>query len=117
MSRTAKLLLFVLLTLLAMSGARAQVAINPAPQQQPVCIDKSDAYKLALADMQNTLAKLWSEFVAEGRCRFMPAQYLFTIDTYTDVDHKPSRVVELLAFGERVWGIRDMHPAPGVWRI
>lgn len=112
----AKLVLFVLMTIFAMS-ANAQIAVTPPVSDQAVCVDKSDAYKLALADMQNTLAKLWSEFVAEGRCRFMPAQYLFTIDTYTDVDHKPSRVVELLAFGKRVWGIRDMHPAPGVWRI
>jgi hypothetical protein len=97
--------------------ARAQVAINPAPQHLAVCPDKADAYKLALADMQNTLAKTWEEFVKEGRCRFMPAQYLFTIDNYKDNADTPSRVVEMLAFGEKVWGIRSGLPKVGVWEI
>src|SRR5258708_6986809 len=97
--------------------ARAQVAINPAPQHLAVCPDKADAYKLPLADMQNTLAKTWEEFVKEGRCRFMPATYLVTIDHYKDNTNAPSRVVEMLAFGERVWGIRSDLPKSGVWTI
>lgn len=117
MSRTAKLLIYLALTLFVVSGAKAQVAINPPPPQLPVCIDKADAYKLALADMHNTLAKVWEQFVAEGRCRFMPATYLFTLDSYKDTDHKPSQVVELLSYGERVWGIRTTLPIAGVWMI
>lgn len=112
----AKLVLFVLMTIFAMC-AKAQLAVNPAPQNLPVCIEKSDAYKLALADMQNSLVKLWSEFVAEGRCRKMPATYLYTLDNYKDSEDVPSRVVEMLAYGERVWGLRTTLPNTGVWMI
>ena len=117
MSKIARLLAYLTFSIFVVSGAKAQVVINPAPQHLAVCPDKADAYKLALADMQNTLAKTWEEFVKEGRCRFMPAQYLFTIDNYKDNVDTPSRVVEMLAFGERVWGIRADLPTPGVWLI
>ena len=48
----------------------------------PVCAEKQDAYKLALADMQGTGEKLWNELVAEGKCANVPARYLWTMDTY-----------------------------------
>lgn len=112
------LLIYGLIALIFYSTiARAQIAIHPSPPSMPVCVEKADAYKLALADMQGTLPALWSEFVHEGRCCFMPATYLYTIDTYRDDTHAPSRVVELLAYGERVWGLRSNLPKTGVWMI
>lgn len=117
MSTTSKLVIFVFLSMFLVCRAHAQIAINPAPATQPICVDKKDAYSLALADMQGTLSKKWTQFVHEGRCRYMPSTYLFTIDKYDDIDHEPSRVIELLAFGERVWGIRGSLPPSGVWMM
>lgn len=117
MSTTSKLVIFLFVSVFLVCRAHAQIAITPTPDSVPVCIEKRDAYALALADMQGTLAKKWHVFVTEGRCRYLPATYLYTIDTYKDDTNQSSRVVELTAFGERVWGIRGSTPAPGVWQI
>ncbi len=114
MSFTCKLLIFLFLFIFA-TVARGQISIHPPAPNQPVCINKKDAYALALADMQGTLAETWSMFVAEGRCCYLAATYLYTIDTYKDSTNIPSRVIELLYFGERVWGIREKLPKKGVW--
>lgn len=116
MSISSKLAIFLFLSVFLVCRAHAQISINPAPPTLPVCIDKKDAYALALADMQGTLSATWTQFVTEGRCRHLPAKYLFTIDNYNDSDHKPSRVVELLFRGERVWGIHENLPH-GMWKM
>lgn len=115
MSLFCKLIIFIFLTIFSMT-AKAQISVHPPPPDTPVCVEKKDAYVLALADMQNTLSTKWETLVAEGRCRFMPARYLYTIDNYKDNVNTPSRVVELLVYGERVWGIRSTLPV-GVWTI
>lgn len=116
MSFTAKLLLWSLMTIFVVSGAKAQLAIPPRHQNLPACIEKGDAYQLAFADTQNRLAAQWSHFVEAGHCRYMMAMYLFTVETYIDHEKKESRIVEMLAYGERVWGIRAGLPG-NVWMV
>lgn len=96
--------------------ASAQIVADPNPPNRFVCVDKSDAYRLALADINGSLEAVAEKFAKEGRCRFMPAAYLFTLDPYLDSDGTPTRVIELTAYGERVWGIMGKFP-DGVWLI
>lgn len=96
--------------------AHAQLAVSPKPEQRFVCIEKADAYKLALADIHGSLGEVAEKFVKDGRCRFMPAIYLFTLDPYLDSDGAPTKVVEMTAYGKRVWGIMDKFP-DAVWLI
>lgn len=113
-SLTTKILLLVTLA----TTAHAQLAVNPKPEQRFVCVEKADAYKLALADMKGDaeLKVVADKFVKDGRCRFMPATYLSTIDSYMDSNASPTRVVELMVYGELVWGIMGKFP-DGVWLI
>ena len=80
----------------------------------PVCAEKQDAYKLALADMQGTGEKLWNELVAEGKCANVPARYLWTMDTYKQPEF--TRVATYLAFGRHVYGLTTTLPS-GLWLI
>lgn len=84
----------------------AFLIISPVPSRAiPVCLDKQDVYRLALADMNRTLIAKWRELAAEDRCADIPAQYVLTLDTYLDADKQFSRVVEMLAFGQRVYAL------------
>lgn len=109
--------LALIVTLIA-TAANAQLHNAPKKQRQFVCVEKSDAYKLALADMAGgrALADLVQKLSTESRCAFLPAAYLFTLDPYLDSDGKPSRVVEAESYGERVFGILGSIP-DGVWLI
>jgi hypothetical protein len=73
----------------------------------PVCAEKQDAYKLALADMQGTGEKLWNELVAEGKCANVPAPYKHSEFT---------RVATYRAFGRHVYGLTTTLPS-GLWLI
>ncbi len=84
-------------------------------QAMPVCLDKVDTYKLALADMQGTADALWDEFVAEGTCANVPAEYLYTLDIYKS--EEVTRVVVMLAFGQRVYALMIGRLPQGVWMI
>lgn len=114
---TALIRFFTLILLLIATPAAAQVAINPPPPKRFVCLDKSDAYKLALADIDGTLdAAFVAKFTEDGRCAWLPAAYLFTLDSYLDSDGKPTRVVEMMAYGRTVWGLLGSLP-DGTWLI
>jgi len=80
----------------------------------PVCAEKQDAYKSALADMQGTGEKLWNELVAEGKCANVPARYLWTMDTHKHPEF--TRVTTYLAFGRHVYGLTTTL-STGLWLI
>jgi hypothetical protein len=97
------------------AGAKAQPFLqNKVARAHPVCLKKADVYQLAAADVAGTSAKLWEEFVAEGKCATIPATYLFTLDTY--MADELSRVVEYSALGKRVWGLMTKLPS-NVWQV
>lgn len=114
---TRLIAVITMIMMLIATTADAQIFIDPNPKSTFICIEKSDAYRLALADIQGTLdAILVRKFREEGKCEFLPATYLFTIDQYLDSAGKPSRVIEMTAHGERVWGITGSLPN-SVWLI
>lgn len=115
MTGVAKIVTLIL-SLVLPTFATAQLALprEPAPTKQFVCVEKPDAYKLALGDIDGTLEDVAKRLDDEGRCGFLPALYLFTIDQYVDHDGTKSRVVEMMAYGQRVWGIIDALPPTGL---
>lgn len=116
---TALIRFFALILTLTATAAAAQLHQTDQTKKTFVCIDKSDAYKLALADMLGTLGSLSlpSKFTEEGRCAWLPAVYLFTIDRYVDSIGEPSQVVEMTIYGKRVWGLFGSVTPDGVWLI
>jgi hypothetical protein len=80
----------------------------------PICVNKQDIYRLALADMQGTGPQKWEELVAEGNCANVPAQYLWTMDTYSSPEF--THVATYLAFGHQVYGLTTTLPK-NVWSI
>jgi len=115
MNHLLRRLLWAALICLAPAEAEAQPYLQrQMAQTHPVCLKKSDAYQLAVADVAGTSDKLWSEFVQKGKCAMMPATYLFTLDTY--MADELSRVVEYSALGRRVWGLMTKLPS-NVWQV
>jgi len=115
MNHLLRRLLWAALICLAPAEAEAQPYLQrQMAQAHPVCLKKSDAYQLAVADVAGTSDKLWSEFVQKGKCAMMPATYLFTLDTY--MADELSRVVEYSAHGRRVWGLMSKLPS-NVWQV
>jgi hypothetical protein len=95
--------------------ARAQFDVQAQKASpHPACLEKADAYKLALADREGNSQALWKEFVATGKCATVPATYLFTLDTYRA--DELSRVVEYSASGKKTWGLVTKLPSD-VWQV